>query len=73
MIKSAEKIDYDIKSAPLGNEETRRLSKVIADYKKRKDHTPENVGGGCMTGHVMSDSEANQVASFIDQYKSTKK
>lgn len=36
MIKNAEKIDYDIKSAPLNKEESERLSKTIADYKKRK-------------------------------------
>lgn len=36
MIKNAEKIDYDIKSAPLKKEECERLSKAISDYKKRK-------------------------------------
>ena len=36
MIKNAEKIDYDIKSKPLSKEESQRLSREIAAYKKRK-------------------------------------
>ena len=36
MIKNAAKIDHDIKSVPLSKEESERLSKVIADYKKRR-------------------------------------
>jgi len=36
MIKNADKIDYDIKSKPLSKEESHRLSKEIADYKKRR-------------------------------------
>ena len=36
MIKNAAKIDYDIKSVPLNREESERLTKVIADYKKKK-------------------------------------
>jgi len=36
MIKNAEKIDYDIKSAPLRKDESEKLSKAIADYKKKK-------------------------------------
>jgi hypothetical protein len=37
MIKNADKIDYDIKSKPLSEDESRRLSKEIAEYKKRKN------------------------------------
>jgi hypothetical protein len=36
MIKNAEKIDYDIKSTPWSKNETDRLSKIIAAYKKKK-------------------------------------
>ena len=36
MIKNADKIDYDIKSKPLSKEESQRLSREIAEYKKRK-------------------------------------
>jgi hypothetical protein len=36
MIKNAAKIDYDIKSVPLNKEESERLTKIIADYKKKK-------------------------------------
>jgi hypothetical protein len=36
MIKNAEKIDYDIKSTPLSKDESEKLSKTIADYKKGK-------------------------------------
>jgi hypothetical protein len=36
LIKNADKIDYDIKSNPLSKEESHRLSKEIADYKKRR-------------------------------------
>jgi hypothetical protein len=36
MMKNAARIDYDIKSVPLSKEESERLTKVIADYKKGK-------------------------------------
>src|ERR1700730_5439202 len=42
MIKDAEKIDYDIKSTPLNKDESERLSKTIADYKKEmEDQFPQ--------------------------------
>lgn len=37
MIKNAEKIDHDIKSKPLSEDESRRLSKEITEYKKQKN------------------------------------
>jgi len=40
---------------------------------KKVSCTPENVGGGCMTGRVMSDTEAKEISSFISQYKDKKK
>ena len=40
---------------------------------KKLSYNPENVGGGCMSGRVMSDPEANQIAAFIAEYKSNKK
>jgi hypothetical protein len=40
---------------------------------KKVTYTPENVGGGCMTGRVMSDTEAKKVSSFIAGYKAKKK
>jgi hypothetical protein len=40
---------------------------------KKLSYTPENVGGGCMTGRIMTDSEAQKVSSFIAQYKAGKK
>lgn len=40
---------------------------------KKLSYTPENVGGGCMTGRIMTDSEAQKVSSFIAQYKASKK
>ena len=36
MIKNAEKIDYDIQSMPLTENESEKLSKIIAVYKKKK-------------------------------------
>jgi hypothetical protein len=40
---------------------------------KKLSYTPENVGGGCMTGRVMTDAETKKVSSFIAQYKANKK
>lgn len=40
---------------------------------KKVSYTPENVGGGCMTGRVMNDTEAKNLSSFISQYKDKKK
>lgn len=40
---------------------------------KKVSYTPENVGGSCMTGRVMSDAEAKKVSSYIAQYKEKKK
>jgi hypothetical protein len=39
---------------------------------KKLSYTPENVGGGCMTGRVMTDAETKKVSSFIAQYKANK-
>jgi hypothetical protein len=36
MIKNAEKIDHDIKTKPLTEQESLRLSQEIAAYKKRR-------------------------------------
>jgi hypothetical protein len=41
--------------------------------KKKLSYIPENVGGGCMTGRVMTDAETKKVSSFIAQYKANKK
>jgi hypothetical protein len=46
---------------------------VIKKSIKKVSYTPENVGGGCMTGRVMSDAEAKDVSSIIAQYKEKKK
>jgi hypothetical protein len=40
---------------------------------KKLSYTPENVGGGCMTGRVMTDTESKKISSFIAQYKGNKK
>ena len=40
---------------------------------KKIVYTPENFGGSCMTGRVMSDTEAKKVSSYIAQYKEKKK
>jgi hypothetical protein len=34
---------------------------------------PENVGGSCMTGRIMNDTEGKKVSSYIAQYKEKKK
>jgi hypothetical protein len=36
MIKKPDRIDHDIKSKPLSEDESRRLSQVIIEYKKQK-------------------------------------
>lgn len=36
-------------------------------------YTPENIGGACMTGKVMSDKEAKKASSYIVQYKAKRK
>lgn len=46
---------------------------VVKKSIKKVSYTPENVGGGCMTGRVMSDAEAKDISSFIAQYKEKKK
>ena len=43
MIKSADKIDYDIKSKPLSRNESHLLSREIAEYKKRKNAKQKKV------------------------------
>jgi hypothetical protein len=40
---------------------------------KKLSYTPENVGGGCMTGRVITDAETKKVSAFIAQYKASKK
>ena len=40
---------------------------------KKPVYTPENVGGGCMTGRVMTESETQKFLSFIVDYKANKK
>jgi hypothetical protein len=40
---------------------------------KKASYTPENVGGGCMTGRVMTEAETQKLSSFIVQYKANKK
>jgi hypothetical protein len=40
---------------------------------KKTSYTPENVGGGCMTGRVMTEAETKKVSSFIIDYKADKK
>lgn len=46
---------------------------IVKKAIKKVSYTPENVGGGCMTGRVMNDTEAKRVSSFISQYKDKKK
>jgi hypothetical protein len=46
---------------------------IIKKSIKKVSYTPENVGGGCMTGRVMNDAEAKEVSSYIAQYKDKKK
>jgi len=46
---------------------------VVKKSIKKVSYTPENVGGGCMTGRVMSDAEAKNVSSYIAQYKEKKR
>jgi len=36
---------------------------------KKSIYSPENVGGACMTGRIMSDTEAKKISSFLSQYK----
>ena len=40
---------------------------------KKGTYTPENVGGACMTGRIMSNSEIEEVSSYIAQFKAKKK
>ena len=40
---------------------------------KKASYTPENVGGGCMTGRVMTEAETKKLSSFIRDYKANKK
>lgn len=40
---------------------------------KKASYTPENVGGGCMTGRVMTEAETKKLSSFIIDYKANKK
>jgi hypothetical protein len=40
---------------------------------KKPVYTPENVGGGCMTGRVMTETETKKLSSFIIDYKANKK
>ena len=40
---------------------------------KKTSYTPENIGGGCMTGRVMTEVETKKLSSFIAQYKANKK
>ncbi|HEY4062636.1 MAG TPA: hypothetical protein VGM30_12075 [Puia sp.] len=49
------------------------MKSVVNRTIKKVSYTPENVGGGCMTGRVMSDTEAKKVSSFIAQYKTKKR
>jgi hypothetical protein len=50
------------------------MNKVVTKKSKiRRPYTPENIGGGCMTGRVATEAEAKKVSSFITQYKANKK
>jgi hypothetical protein len=49
------------------------MKSVTKRRAKKLSYTPENVGGGCMTGKVMTDAETKKVSSFIAQYKANKK
>ena len=49
------------------------MKSVAKKSLKKLSYTPENVGGGCMTGRVMTDSEAKKLSAFIAQYKANKK
>jgi hypothetical protein len=40
---------------------------------KKLSYTPENVGGGCMTGRISTVAETKKISSFIAQYKANKK
>ena len=40
---------------------------------KKPVYTPDNVGGGCMTGRVMTEVETKKLSSFIIDYKANKK
>ena len=46
---------------------------VIKKSIKKTSYTPENIGGACMTGRVMSDGEAKALSSIIADYKEKKK
>jgi hypothetical protein len=35
-------------------------------------YTPENVGGGCMTGKVSTNPEVKEISSYIADYKKKK-
>lgn len=41
--------------------------------RKKLSYTPENVGGGCMTGKVLTKAEAKRIPSYIADYKLNKK
>jgi hypothetical protein len=49
------------------------MKSVARKSVKKLSYTPENVGGGCMTGRVMTDAETKKVSTFIAQYKASKK
>jgi len=49
------------------------MKSVTKNRVKKLSYSPENVGGGCMTGRVMTEAETKKVSSFISQYKATKK
>ena len=40
---------------------------------KKTSYSPENVGGGCMTGRVLTEVETKKLSTFIAQYKANKK
>lgn len=40
---------------------------------KKPVYMPENVGGGCMTGRIMTKAEAQKLSSFLRVYKVNKK
>ena len=44
----------------------------IKEFRKRISYTPENIGGGCMTGKVLTSKEAKEISSYIADYKSNK-
>jgi hypothetical protein len=49
------------------------MKNVTKKSAKKLSYTPENVGGGCMTGRIMPETEAKKLSAFIAQYKANKK